>query len=181
MKHFTKKHLLIGAPGTGKSSTLNYISNLGYCCFPEVARKITLSAKENGVEQLFLTDPLAFSKALLKGRITQFKNADSAKEDLVFIDRGIPDISAYLDYSQQNYPPEFAEANTQYIYHKVFHFPIWDDIYISDNERYESLVEAKRIDIYLQNTYKSLGYELIHVPKSTIQERAAFILQHQKN
>jgi predicted ATPase len=179
MRETTKKYLLIGAPGTGKSSTLNFLFGMGYFCFPEIAREITLSAKEDGVDQLYLSDPLAFSKALLNGRINQFKSADLAAKKIVFIDRGIPDISAYLDYSKQSYPAIFSEANEKYIYNKVFYFPIWDDIFKRDNERYESLEQSKEIDIYLQKTYKKLGYELIHVPKYTVKERADFILKHQ--
>lgn len=180
MKDTPQKHLFIGGPGTGKSSTLNCLSQLGFYCFPEIAREITLSAKQNGIDQLFLTDPLAFSKALLKGRIEQFNKADEIEEDIVYIDRGIPDVSAYLHYSKQDFPSDFIEANEKYIYNKVFHFPIWDDIFVSDNERYENIDEAKKIDFHLQQTYKNLGYNLIHVPKLSIEERANFILQHQK-
>lgn len=174
-----QKHLLIGGPGTGKSTTLNYLSGLGYCCFPEIAREITLAAKEKGVDQLYLTDPLAFSKALLEGRIKQFHDANLINENVVYIDRGIPDVSAYLNYSNQNYPAKFSQANKKYIYNKVFHFPIWEEIFISDNERYENLDEAKEIDFHLQKTYVDLGYDLISVPKVSIQERADFILKHQ--
>lgn len=178
MKDQTQKHLFIGGPGTGKSSTLHFLQGLGHFCFQEIAREITLSAKEKGIDQLFLSDPLAFSKALLKERIKQFENADLIAESIVYIDRGIPDISAYLDYSNQDYPAVFTDANQKYTYHKIFHFPIWEDIFESDNERYESLEEAKKIDIHLQTTYKNLGYNLIEVPKLPIALRAEFILQH---
>lgn len=180
MKHQPKKHLLIGGPGTGKSSTLNYLSDLGYTCLPEIAREVTQAAKEKGVDQLFLTDPLAFSKALLEGRVKQFKNANLLNQKVVYIDRGIPDISAYLDFVNQDYPEVFIEANNNYVYDKVFYFPIWDDIFLSDNERYESIDEAKQIDLQLQKTYTSLGYNLIKVPKLSIKKRADFILEASK-
>lgn len=179
MKYRPQKHLLIGGPGTGKSSTLNYLSDLGYYCLPEIAREITLAAKEKGVDQLYLTDPLAFSKALLDGRIQQFKKAGEVNENVVYLDRGIPDVSAYLNYSNQFYPDKFNKMNTKYTYDKVFHFPIWDEIFINDNERYENLDEAKKIDDYLQKTYLDLGYQLINVPKLSIKQRANFIIQHQ--
>lgn len=179
MKHTAQKHLLIGGPGTGKSTTLQLLQDMGYNCFPEIAREITLSAKKNGVDQLYLADPLAFSIALLKGRIEQFEKANRIEENVVFMDRGIPDISAYLDYSKQQYPPYFTDANKKHRYQKVFHFPIWKEIFTSDNERYENLEEAVKIDLHLQKTYTALGYELIQIPKSTVYERVNFILQHQ--
>ncbi|GGE09791.1 AAA family ATPase [Psychroflexus salis] len=178
MKQKTKKHLLIGGPGTGKSSTLDYIEKLGFKCFPEIAREITLAAQQKGIDQLFLTDPLAFSNALLDGRIEQFNQAGLLQNKVVFIDRGIPDISAYLDFAKQNYPNNYKIANQKYIYDKVFHFPIWKEIFMNDNERYEGFKELNQIDLCLKSTYKNLGYNLIEVPKASIKERADFIIQH---
>lgn len=179
MNHSAEKHLLIGAPGTGKSATLDALIEQGQLCFPEIAREITLNAKKNGVDQLFLSDPFAFSEALLKGRIQQYNDALLAKENVVYIDRGIPDITAYLDFLNQHYPNKFSEANTKFRYDKIFYFPLWEDIFKNDNERYENLEEAKKIDFHLKKTYKDLGYTIITVPKTTIIKRADFIIQHQ--
>jgi predicted ATPase len=174
----TKKNLLIGGPGTGKSSTLNQLEQNGCVCYPEIAREITIEAQKKGVDQLFISDPLAFSNALLEGRIQQYREASSVNDKAVYIDRGIPDVSAYLDYANQAYPAKYNEANLNYRYDQVFHFPIWDDIFMSDNERYESLIEAKKIDIHIVQKYTQLGYHLIEVPKGSIIERANFILEH---
>lgn len=179
MSHRVEKHLLIGGPGTGKSATLDMLAQLGYCCFPEIAREITLQAKKNGVDQLFLTEPFAFSEALLKGRINQFKKANASNQKVVYIDRGLPDITAYLDFLNKDYPSVFSEANSAYRYDKIFYFPIWEDIFENDNERYEDLETARKIDSCLLNTYTNLGYTLIKVPKVNIEKRADFIIQHQ--
>lgn len=179
MSQITEKHLFIGGPGTGKSATLSVLSELGYCCFPEIAREITLNAKKNGVDQLFLSEPFAFSEALLKGRINQYKEAHLSKEKVVYIDRGLPDITAYLDFLNEDYPAVFSEANLKYKYDKIFYFPIWEDIFKNDNERYEDLETAKKIDEHLKRTYKELGYNLIVVPKNDIRKRAEFVIQHQ--
>lgn len=178
MKITSKKHLLIGGPGTGKSSTLKKLEKKGHVCFPEIARQITLEAQQEGIEQLFITNPLAFSNALLEGRIHQYHLAEQTSKATVYIDRGIPDITAYLDYTKQAYPSIFTEANKKYRYDTVFHFPIWEEIFRSDNERYENFEQAKQIDYFLQNTYTALGYELITVPVGSIEERAIFILQY---
>ncbi|MBB4117951.1 putative ATPase [Mesonia hippocampi] len=175
------KILLIGGPSTGKTSTIKILKEKGYTCFEEVSREVTKKAQEEGITQLFLTQPLLFSEKLLEGRIKQHQEADKSKEPFVFLDRGIPDVSTYLDYKNTSYPNLFTQANKKYRYDKVFVFPIWDEIYLSDNERYESLNEAKEIQKFLLKTYQNLGYNLTEVPKLPIAQRIQFILNQLKH
>lgn len=172
-----QKVLLIGGPGTGKSSLIDRLEQKGYFCLHEVSREVTLEAQKKGIDQLFLTQPLLFSELLLKGRIAQFQEAGKTTEKMVFFDRGIPDVSAYLDYSKDDYPDDFVIANKRYRYDIVFMLPLWKEIYRADNERYESYGQAVEIQEYLQKTYTNLGYKLISVPKISVEKRMNFILQ----
>ena len=131
-----------------------------------------------GIDQLFLKEPLLFSEMLLKGRIKQFTNALNETADVVFIDRGIPDILAYMHYIGDAYPPVFNEACEKHCYTKVFIFPPWEAIYVSDNERYENFEQAKLIHNHLVETYKKYGYQLIEVPKTDLASRITFILKN---
>lgn len=176
--HKPQKHLLIGGPSTGKSSVLDALSSAGFHCFEEVSRDVTLQARKLGIEHLFLNDPLRFSEMLLEGRIRQFKDAESLPTRHVFIDRGIPDVTAYMDHFNEDYPIKFKKANFSYVYDKVFLFPIWNDIYTQDNERFEDLELAKGLQDALINTYRELGYDLIEIPKANVDVRAEFILNH---
>ena len=64
-----KKIIVItGGPGTGKSSCIKELKRRGFICFDEISREITLKAKQEGIDQLFLTKPLLFSEMLLEGR-----------------------------------------------------------------------------------------------------------------
>lgn len=173
-----QKILFIGGPGTGKSSLIEYLKEKGFCCLSEISREVTLEAQKEGIDQLFLTEPIVFSSLLLKGRIKQFEEAENLPEEKVFIDRGIPDVTAYLDFGKHPSPKTFLKANRDFRYDKIFFFPFWEEIYLTDNERYESPGEAKKIEKHLIQTYESLGYELIHVPKISVEERAKFILKH---
>ena len=56
-----QKIVLIGGPGTGKTTIINELIKRDFCCMPEVSRAVILKAKKQGVEQLFLTEPLLFS------------------------------------------------------------------------------------------------------------------------
>ncbi|MGM0636103.1 MAG: AAA family ATPase [Bacteroidota bacterium] len=175
MKEEKKLIVLIGGPSTGKSTTLKALENKGYTCFPEVSREVTLEAQRKGIDQLFLTEPLLFSEKLLEGRIKQYRAAQKIPDEVIFIDRGIPDITAYMDFGKETYPKKFSQANYDYPYQKIFFFPIWDKIYIQDNERYEDLALAKKIENQLVKSYEDLGYSIIEVPKTSISKRLEFI------
>jgi len=170
------KIVLIGGPGTGKTSVLDELIKRDYLCMPEISRKVTLEAKEQGIDQLFLTEPLLFSELLLKGREAQYLEAKKANSNIIFFDRGIPDVHAYMDYFKTKYPATFLTKSKLYSYDKVFHFTPWKEIHTTDNERYESFEETEIIDTFLQKAYKSLGYNLINVPFGNIQERTNFII-----
>ncbi len=171
-----KKIVLIGGPSTGKSTLIEALTHEKYHCLPEISREVTRQAKENGIDQLFLSDPLKFSELLLEGRISQFKAAETLDSKYVFIDRGIPDITAYMDHFKQDYPSHFTKANKKYRYDYVFVLPIWEAIYTTDSERFEELSLAKKLQAALEKSYHELGYKLIEVPKLPIKHRTKFII-----
>jgi len=168
--------VIIGGPGTGKTTIIEGLLAKGFCCYPEISREVTLEAKKQGIEQLFLENPLLFSELLLEGRKKQFHNAQKEPHNIVFLDRGIPDVLAYMHYIGDSYPAFFDQACRDHIYTKIFLLPPWEDIYISDNERYENFEQAKLIYNHLTETYQKYGYDLIEVPKGTVEERISFIL-----
>jgi predicted ATPase len=168
--------VIIGGPGTGKTTIIDSLLAKGYCCYPEISREVTLEAKKQGIEQLFLENPLLFSELLLEGRKTQFNNAQKEPHEIVFLDRGIPDVLAYMNYIGDSYPSFFDQACREHIYTKIFLLPPWEEIYESDNERYENFEQAKLIYNHLTETYQKYGYHLIEVPKGTVEERISFIL-----
>ncbi len=173
--------VIIGGPGTGKTTIIDGLVNNGYCCYPEISRQVTAEAQKQGIEQLFLENPLLFSELLLEGRKKQFHDAHQEPHNVVFIDRGIPDVLAYMHYIGDSYPAFFDAACKEHIYSKIFILPPWEDIYISDQERYENFEQAKLIHDHLVETYQNYGYELIEVPKDTVDKRILFILDKISN
>lgn len=171
------KVVIAGGPGTGKTSIINHLKKQGFVCFDEISRQVTLQARKDGIEQLFLTEPLLFSEKLLEGRIQQFLDASNTKEFVVFLDRGIPDVLAYMDYIGDEYPQHFIDACKTNTYEYVFVLGPWQEIFTSDNERYENFEQAVEIHEHLLKTYMRFGYQLIDVPFGSIEERTDFILQ----
>ena len=172
------KIAIIGGPSSGKTSLINKLKNRGYYCKREVSREIIKKAKEKGVDQIFLDSPIWFSEKLLTKRIKQFKEAEKNIDQYVFFDRGIPDIIAYLDYIKCNYSNIFIEESYKYRYDKVFILPPWKEIYISDNERYETFNQAVEINKFLVKWYTKFGYEIKSIPKLSIENRIDFILEN---
>ena len=98
------------------------------------------------------------------------------QHELIFLDRGLPDIVAYNNYIKVENSEAAIQAVKDYTYDFVFVFPPWKNIYKQDNERYESFEESIRIYENLKNTYINLGYEVFEVPIDTINTRANYIL-----
>ena len=171
-----KKIVITGGPGTGKTSIINNLVKRGFLCYEEISRQITLEAREKGIEQLFLTEPLLFSEKLLEGRTKQFLDAEKESKEVVFLDRGIPDILAYMDYVDDSYPEHFINVSNTYRYDTVFVLAPWQEIFTSDSERYENFEQAIAIHHHLLATYKRFGYNLIDIPFGSIKTRTNFVL-----
>jgi len=81
-----------------------------------------------------------------------------------------------MHYIGDNYPAFFNNACREHTYTKIFILPPWEEIYVSDEARYENYEQAKLIYNHLVETYEYYSYELIEVPKGTVEERIDFIL-----
>ena len=183
-----QKIVITGAPGTGKTSIINKLEAENFFCYHEVIRDFTLEAKENSDTDIFDSNPLAFvddpfkfNVKILNGRIEQYQKSLKNNNAIVFFDRGVPDVLAYMDFFKQKHTMQFTEACKTTTYSHIFLLPPWEDIYISDNERFESFEEAKQIHYHLENTYRKYGYAVELVPFGTVKERVDFILNSIKN
>ncbi len=176
MARKVSKIVLTGAPGTGKSTIINELEKRGFACRHEISREIIREARKNGTEQLFLTEPLLFSEKLLKGRVDQYLEANGTDNEMVFFDRGIPDIFAYMNYIGLDYPDKFIRASREHRYDFVFLMPPWEEIYITDDERYENFEQALAIHNHLMRAYESLEYSVVEVPTGKVEERTGYIL-----
>lgn len=175
-----QKIVITGGPGTGKSSLINELIHQNYFCMSEISRKVTSDAKKNGIDQLFLTKPLLFSELLLEGREQQFVDAEKENTSIAFFDRGIPDIHAYMNYIGVDYPDLYKQRSIKYKYTSVFMTPPWQEIYHSDDERYESFEQSLAIHNHLEKTYLELGYSIVTIPIGSVKERVQFILNSLK-
>ena len=179
-----KKIVVTGGPSTGKTSLIEGLESAGFPCFPEVIRSMTLEAKEGGeLSKLTqnpiasVSDPLEFNRKILQARTNQYHESFHIDGSLVFFDRGIPDILAYMDYFDQRYGDEFVLPSKTLKYDFIFLLPMWEGIYVADSERFESYEEALQIHDQLWAAYTRLGYVVNEVPKDSVANRIQFILK----
>lgn len=182
-----KRIVITGGPSTGKTSLINALEKNGYCCFHEVIRLMTHEAKEKGdLTNLetnpiaTVTNPMAFNQKICSARLAQYREAEKTDTAITFFDRGIPDVLGYMNYFKQHPTDELMAIAENNRYDFIFLLPIWKEIYVLDQERFESYEEALQIHEYLKNTYTSLGYDVIEVPKNSIENRIQFILNQLK-
>ncbi len=178
-----KRIVITGGPGTGKTSVIRVLEQKGYFCFHEVIRDLTLEAKRNGDPTKFHSNPLAFvddpfrfNQFLLETRLAHFKAGEDLDHKVVFYDRGLPDVLAYMKYFEQEYPEEFVSYCERHKYDRVIILPPWEDIYTRDEERLESFDQAIEIHEELVNTYSEFRYPSITVPRGSVEERAEYII-----
>jgi predicted ATPase len=181
----TRKIVITGSAGTGKTSVIDNLKTKGFYCFEEVIKTLTSEVKKEVDTSshisnpiVFAKDPLDFNTKLLNGRISQFKQSDTFDENLFFFDRGIPDVLAYMDFFNQDYDNLFIDACNHYKYSDVFLLPPWQAIYKKDSGRFESFDEVLQIHEHLKRTYTLLGYTIIELPFETVEVRTNFILNH---
>lgn len=100
----------------------------------------------------------------------------------IFFDRGLPGLLCYetLREEDSRWEELLYEVNTavrKYRYNKkVFIFPSWKEIYINDEERTYSFKKAEEIYTLINKYYAGEGYDLLEVPKTTVEKRVEFII-----
>ena len=171
----SQKIVITGGPGSGKTSLINALHQKGYAIFPEVSRLLIKTALENGVENYFEEKPLEFSATLLKERKAQYSTANKSNESLIFIDRGLPDVFAYL--AANKIPHNFDTAIlTNHPYDHIIFLPPWKEIYQRDRERFESFTMAEQLGEKLFQFYSQLGYSPITIPPAPLTDRCELVI-----
>ncbi len=171
----SKRVIITGGPGFGKTSVIDELESRNYPCKHEVSRTIIKEQLEIGGDILPWKNLASFSKLLMESRIKQFEEVLSLA--YTFFDRGLPDIIAYMQKDKLFIPDEYAtKVKESYYFSKVFIVPPWKEIYHNDGERKEDYDTACMINDLIIRTYQDLGYQTVILPKISIKERTDFIL-----
>jgi predicted ATPase len=176
-EHANRFFVITGGPGSGKSTLLSALQARGQLCLPEAGRAIIQAQVAIGGSALPWSDPRAFAELMLSWEIRSYHDAEMTS-GIAFFDRGVPDVAGYLRLTGLPVPAHIEKAVAIYRYNpKVFIAPPWPEIFTQDRERKQDFAEAVRTCEALAATYSAAGYELIELPRASVEERTAFVLR----
>ncbi|MBD3272753.1 AAA family ATPase [Candidatus Dependentiae bacterium] len=170
-----KKYVLTGGPCTGKTTTINQLSKIGYQTIKEAASILVAEEFNKPGIPLWEKDAIAFQKKLIFKQL-EFESKINTSDNSVFIDRGIIDTIAYCKIYNAVAPKEFYKIAEKNRYDKIFLLDFLEN-YSTSFVRKESKEKALEIQNVLLSTYKKFGYKPIIVPNQNIIKRVDFILK----
>ena len=171
----TNWYVITGGPSSGKTTTVNLLKAKGYKTTVEHARHYLDTKRNSGktVEEV-RKHQAEFQLAILDMQIEQEKSL--SPDDVIFLDRAIPDALAYYRFLNLPEDETLLEALRTVSYKKIF---ILDCLpFVKDYARTEDEVAQKKIQALLAEVYESLPFPVIYVPVLQPEERFDFILKN---
>lgn len=167
--------VISGCSGSGKSTLIAELARRGHTIIEEPGRRVVKAELLGDGSALPWADPIAFARRAIATALDD-RAAVSDLQGWVFFDRGLIDAAAALQHLTGE--PALSRFGSLYRYHsRVFLAPPWPDIYVNDAERGHDFDAAVEEYSRLVDVYPSLGYEVSILPKTTVAERADFVLR----
>ncbi len=167
--------IITGGPGAGKTTLLLELDRRGFRVSHEVARQIIQEQVAANGDALPWADTRRYTQLMLERSIAAYR--ESSSTEMVFLDRGIPDVACYARLIGLPLFEELQTACRLYRYNpRVFLAPPWKEIYATDSERKQTYAEAVATYEMMAEVYREYGYQPIELPKTNPQQRANFVL-----
>jgi predicted ATPase len=167
--------VLAGTSGTGKTVLLEALRTRGFLTHSEVTRAVLQEQVAQDGDALPSKNPSLFLEEMLRRSIKKH-DASVAHPAPVFFDRGVPDLVAYAQRFNVD-PCPYREASETYRYNPVcFLLPPWREIYTKDQWRGGEYEFYEEFHHALTQSYQSLGYHFVEVPRVSVAKRADFVL-----
>ncbi|WP_162555968.1 AAA family ATPase [Reichenbachiella versicolor] len=171
---YIKKHIITGAPGTGKSTLTSELEK-EFPCMHEVSRKVIIKEQESGGDGMPWQNLGRFAQLVFDTFIQELVLNHKA----VFTDRFILDLIAYFDLEGKPIPSYLAQYPYQDQFSdKVFFAPTWEEIFHKDDQRQQEYAYCLELEKVLLTTYKEKGFDIVHLPNSPVSDRVSFIKKH---
>ena len=169
--------VLTGGPGSGKTTLLDALERAGYARSLEAGRGVIQDQATIGGHALPWNDQILFAELMLCWEMRSHWIAQNLLGP-VFFDRGVIDVLGYLKLIGHSIPRHMRKAAETFRYNRhVFSAPPWQEIFRQDGERKQDFDEAVRTNDTMVVTYAEFGYELIELPRVSVEERVQFVLR----
>ncbi len=169
----TKWYVITGGPSSGKTTTVDILRQRGYKATIEHARHYIDTQRADGHSVADVrSQQRKFQLGVLEMQIEQ--EASLLPDEVVFLDRAIPDALAYYRFLDLEPDQRLLEALGRVSYRKVFILEMLP--LVRDYARTEDATQQKRIHKLLIEVYESLPFPVVRVPVLPVQERAELII-----
>jgi predicted ATPase len=167
--------VISGCSGGGKSTLLAELARHGHRVVEEPGRRIVREEQASGGTALPWIDLAAFARRAIDLSRAD-RTAHLGSPGTVFFDRGLVDASVALAHADGTPYADGAAASERY-HGRVFLAPPWPELFATDAERRHGLQAALGEYERLAGAYPALGYEVRLLPKTSVAERADFVLR----
>jgi predicted ATPase len=166
--------VISGCSSGGKSTLLTELSLRGYATVEEPGRRIVKEELLGDCRALPWVDEVAFARRTIALAIADLAEA-GVHGGWVFFDRGLIDAAAALQHLTGE--PALAMALQRHrFHHRVFLAPPWPEIWVAYTERRHGFDAAVAEYRRLIEVYPALGYEVTILPRTSVSERADFVM-----
>jgi predicted ATPase len=170
-------YVITGASGAGKSTLLQALGEQGFSVVREAALSILQEQEQCGGGLLPSTDLQAFMNEVVERNISAYDAAASLPPP-VFFDRAIPECLGHMRFLGLDVDPSHVAGSlTRRYAETVFVAEPWPDIYVCDPWRRAPFERAARSFDATVASYVEAGYATCVLPKATVAERVAFMLE----
>lgn len=175
-----QRYIITGGPGAGKTSIINYLAKSGYLVAPEAATEIIEEELKKNIESPWRADDYHIRMyELISKRQLEVQNSPAS---IAFFDRGHLDGISYILLQKRTlyqYVVDRVQSSidTQYFNNRVFFIDSLGFV-VPGPARNEDLQESLQKAQCLEQNYRTMGYEIVHIPPGPVEERAQIIIAY---